>query len=313
MRARLRLWVAGSVVAAIHVLIVFAGFFAPYDPTEQHREIPLATPFTINAKGDGRAEWFTTGWRYRVLGVVTCSRHLFGASAGGQVFVLGTDPYGRDQLSRVLCGGQISVLAGSIAAFLALLLGLVFGTVAGFYGGWTDEILMRLAELFLALPWLYLLLAARAALPDSLTPGQTFLLVASIIGATGWARPARLIRGLVLSAREREYVHAARGFGASHWYLLTRHIVPETWGVLLTQAGILIPQFIMAEVLLAFFGLGVGEPVPSWGSTLSYLRQPWLAVTAWWMLAPLLVMLPLFLGYHALASTLQQRAAAGSG
>src|ERR1035438_5841469 len=121
---------------------------------------------------------------------------------------------------------------------------------------------MRLSELFLALPWLYLLFALRAFLPLAVSPLNAFFLVIVALATVGWARPARLVRGVVLSAKERDFVRAARGFGARDGYLLRRHIVPETRGVLLTQAAILVPQFVLAEITLSFLGLGIPEAVP---------------------------------------------------
>lgn len=108
--------------------------------------------------------------------------------------------------------------------------------------------------------------AVRAALPLHINPRDTFLLLVIVIGVIGWARPARLVRGIVLSAREQKFVLAGRGFGASNAYLLRRHVLPQAYGVLLAQAGILIPQYILAEVTLSFLGLGVGEPAPSWAT-----------------------------------------------
>ena len=207
----------------------------------------------------------------------------------------------------MLYGGQISLLAGLLAAGLSLALGLVLGAVAGFYGGWADETLMRGAELFLALPWLYLLFAIRAFLPLQIGPAQAFLLLIVVIGLIGWARPARLVRGVVLSARERDYVRAAKGFGATDIYLLRRHVLPQTFGVLLTQAAILVPQYILAEVTLSFLGLGVGEPVPSWGNMLASLQQYYVLASYWWMFLPGFALVPFFLGYSALANALHER------
>jgi peptide/nickel transport system permease protein len=184
----------------------------------------------------------------------------------------------------------------------------MIGMAAGYYGGWRDEILMRVAELFLALPWLYLLFALRAFLPLSVSPIQAFLLVVIVIGLVGWARPARVVRGVVLSVKERDFVRAARGFGASGAYLLRRHIFPETASVLLTQAAILVPQFVLAEMTLSFLGLGVPEPVSSWGNLLATLQQYSVLVSYWWMYLPALAIVPFFLGYLGLASALQERA-----
>ena len=122
---------------------------------------------------------------------------------------------------------------------------------------------MRGAELFLALPWIYLLFALRAFLPLSLDARQAFLLLIGVIGLTGWARPSRLIRGVTLSAKQRNYVLAARGFGVSGLSIVCRHILPEVSSVVLTQAALLVPQYILAEVTFSFLGLGVGEPEPS--------------------------------------------------
>jgi peptide/nickel transport system permease protein len=166
---------------------------------------------------------------------------------------------------------------------------------------------MRFAELFLALPWLYLLFALRAFLPLVVGPLEAFFLIIAVIGAVGWARPGRLVRGVVLSAKERDFVRAARGFGASNGYLLRRHILPETSSVLLTQAAILIPQYVLAEMTLSFLGLGVPEPASSWGNLLSSLQQYSVLVSYWWMYLPALIMVPFFLGYLGLASSLQER------
>lgn len=224
-----------------------------------------------------------------------------------RLFLLGSDGFGRDQFSRLLHGGQVSLLAGMLAAGLALGLGSVLGAVSGFYGGWVDALIMRGAELFLALPWLYLLFAVRAFLPLHVTAVQSFYLLITVLGLVGWARPARLIRGVVLSARERDYVVAARGFGATDLYLLRRHIIPQAFGVVMTQAGILIPQFILAEVALSYLGLGVAEPVPSLGNLLAQLQQYHIMASYWWMFLPALALVPVFVGYHALANALQER------
>jgi peptide/nickel transport system permease protein len=189
-----------------------------------------------------------------------------------------------------------------------LLIGWCVGAVAGYFGGWRDDVLMRLAELFLALPWLYLLFAIRAFLPLTVNPLHAFFLIVAVLAGVGWARPARLVRGIVLSAKERDFVRAARGFGASSFYLLRRHILPEAASVLLTQAAILIPQYVLAEMTLSFLGLGVPEPIPSWGNLLSNLQQYSVLVSYWWMYLPALAMVPFFLGYLGLASALQERA-----
>ena len=329
-RRQIVLWIA--VLGVLHALVVFAGFLAPYDPSEQDREHPYVAPMSVHSVEGGHFHWrpfvyaervreksfneyeedtnkimplrfFVRGARYKVLGFLPTRWHLFGAD-GGRLYVLGTDGFGRDQLSRLLYGGQISLLAGLIGASATLLFGGLIGMFAGFYGGWRDAVLMRLSELFLTLPWLYLLFALRAFLPLAVSPVKAFLLVIVALAAVGWARPARLVRGVVLSAKERDFVRAARGFGASDGYLLRRHIVPETRGVLLTQAAILVPQFVLAEMTLSFLGLGIPEPVPSWGNLLAMLQQYSVLVSYWWIYLPAVAIVPFFVGYQGLANAL---------
>jgi peptide/nickel transport system permease protein len=169
-------------------------------------------------------------------------------------------------------------------------------------------LLMRTADLFMALPWLFLLFAVRAALPLHIDTRETFLLLVGVIGVIGWARPARLVRAIVLSAKERTYVLAARGFGASGRYVIRRHVLPQTYGVVLAQAGLLIPQFVLAEVTLSFVGLGVGEPTASWGSMLATLQQYEVLTTYWWMFAPAFALVLVTLGYHLVTRMVHEEA-----
>jgi len=301
-----------SLLAGVHLLLLFAGCLSPYDPRTQNRDVPYAPPtrlhFVDNAGfhwrpfiyawspvEDGYAEdhseaypihLFVRGDRYQFFGLWESNLHAFGVGAPAKALLLGTDGFGRDVFSRVLWGGQVSVAAGIAAAFIALLVGALVGTIAGFYGGWLDESLMGITELFLSLPWFYFLLGVRAFLPLHLSPVRAFFLLASVIGLIGWTRPARLVRGIVLSVRDRNHVAAARGFGASNFYLLRRHIIPEAFGALLTQSALLIPRYIAAEATLSFFGLGVSEPTPSWGNMLSVLQQYSVLVSYTWLLAP---------------------------
>jgi len=337
MRASPRLWLPALCLGTVHVVVLLAAFFAPYDYSEQDRSLPFAPPTRIHFvdaqdrfhfqpfvyrrvehAGQFRGyeevtetrypiRFFFHGAAYRLGSLLSSDRHLFGVEMPARISLMGTDAYGRDVFSRLLYGGQISLFAGLLATTLSLLAGTSLGIMAGFYGTWLDAAIMRLAELFLALPWLYLLFAIRAFLPLHISPAQAFLLVIAVIGLVGWARPARLVRGVALSARERAYVRAARGFGASDLYLLRRHILPQTQGVIFTQAALLIPQYVLAEVTLSFLGLGIGEPVPSWGSMLASLQQYHVLVGCWWMFFPGLMLIPIFMSYGQLSDVLQER------
>jgi peptide/nickel transport system permease protein len=324
------------ILVAVHAAALGAGFLAPYAATEQNRSFPYAPPTRLrfvdeegrlhlrpfvyllaeplgadHAYEEDRSRAYPIRFLVRSApgaGVPAAGGvHLFGVDDPARVFLLGTDAFGRDQFSRLLHGARISLLAGLLAAGLSLGLGSLLGTLAGFYGRWPDALVMRGAELFQALPWLYLLFAVRAVLPLHVPAGQAFLLIVVVIGLVDWARPARLVRGLVLSARERSYVLASRGFGASDAYLIRRHIAPQTFGLLLTQGALLVPQYTLAEVTLSFLGLGVSEPVPSWGNMLAALQHYHVLVSYWWMWAPGLALVPLFLAYFALSQALHLR------
>jgi peptide/nickel transport system permease protein len=321
------------VLLVLHVAILCAGFVAPYDPTIQNRELPYAPPTRLHLVdhagfhlrpfiyawmpvGDGYQEdrmrayplrAFVRGDPYSFFGLFEGNLHLFGVEDPGKLLLFGTDAFGRDEFSRVVWGGQISVAAGIVATAVTLLVGSIVGIIAGYFGGWSDESLMGTTELFLSLPWLYFLLGVRAFLPLHLSPVRTFLLLSCVIGLIGWARPARLVRGVVLSARTRNYVAAARSFGGSNVYILRRHILPETSGVLLTQAAQLVPRYIAAEAALSFFGLGVSEPVPSWGNMLSTLQQYSVLISYGWLLAPAGALFVTSVMYALLADVLHSR------
>jgi peptide/nickel transport system permease protein len=305
--------------------LLSAGFFAPYSPTEQHRDFAYAPPVRLHwVDQNGRmhirpfvypvrlsetdsfqySEERSHAYALRFFNRSASGVHLFLVDAPAEIFLLGTDGYGRDILSRILFGGRISLAAALVATLLSLVLGTTLGAVAGYFGGIADNAIMRTAELALALPWLYLLLAIRAVLPLHVSATQTFLLISGVIGIIGWARPARLIRGVVLSARERSFVTAARGFGASEWYLLRRHVLPQTAGIVITQAVILVPQFITAEATLSFLGLGMAEPLPSWGNMLSAFQQFQVMSSYWWMAAPAVALVLVSLSYFRVADLL---------
>ena len=311
--ARQRLILVLGLLGGMHAAVLAAGLLAPYHYAEQHRDFPYAAPMKLHllhgrpvvfglvpAPDDGYREDPGRSYPLRLL----TNGRLFAVDRPGVWFPLGTDAYGRDVFSRVLYGAQVSVLTGVMAAMLSLSIGWSVGTIAGFFGGWIDQSLMRTSEFFMALPWLYLLLGVRAILPLHVGALQAFWLVIGIIGAVGWVRPARLIRGVVLSARERGYVLSARGFGARPIYLIRRHVAPLTWGVLLTQATVLIPQYILAEITLSFLGLGIGEPAPSWGNMLSEARHYHALILHPWLLAPGVAAIPVLLGYLIAADLL---------
>ena len=326
-----------SLLGILYASVFLAGLLAPYAPADQNRDMPFAPPARLHfVEPTGKLHvrpfvyrlvshprsfgeysedrstvypirFLVRGAPYRIAGMFESNLHLFGFDEPAKAFLFGSDGYGRDLFSRLLYGGQISLVAGLLAASLALGLGAVVGGLAGFYGGWVDETFMRFAELFLALPWLYLLFAVRTSLPLHIDPAQAFLLLVVVLGLVGWARPARLIRGVVLSGKLREHVLAARAFGASDMYLLRRQVLPQAAGVVLAQLAVLVPQYILAEATLSFFGLGVGEPVPSWGNMLAAAQRYDVLTSYWWMFLPAIALSTVSLLYYVLANALHQQ------
>jgi peptide/nickel transport system permease protein len=219
---------------------LFAGFVAPASYAYQFRDEPDAAP----------------------------SRH----------HLLGTDDLGRDRFSRLLYGSRVSLLLAPAAALLASSLGLMIGGLAGFLGGWTERMVMSATDLFLSLPWLFLLLTVRAILPLNVSPVISVTITFALLGCLGWAGAARMICADARSVRESEFVLLARASGNSGFRLLWRHVLPNLRPIALAQFWISIPVFIITEANLGMLGLGITEPLPSWGSLLRDL-QSYTAIT----------------------------------
>lgn len=325
-----------GVVAAYYGSAAFAGFLAPYGFETQNRDLNLVPPTRVHVSDrSGRfrvrpliyrsiprpnsfaeyvedkasaypVRFFVSGDEYHLFGILTMHVHLFGVDKPARIFVLGSDRFGRDVFSRLLYGGQVSLIASLGAALISIAFGAILGGVSGYYGRWADAVVMRISDVFLAMPWLYLLLAVRAALPLHMDARESYLFLAVLMGVVGWARPARLVRGIVLSVKEAEYVMAARSFGASDIYLFREHILPSLQGVLLTQLSLYIPQYILAEVTLSFLGLGVNEPIPSWGNMLGDL-QLFISEPRPWLFSPALALVGILLAYHGLFAYIKRR------
>lgn len=206
---------------------------------------------------------------------------------------LGTDDLGRDVLSRMIWGGRVSLMVGFAAVGIATLLGIILGSLAGFYGGIIDTIVMRAVDIMLSIPTIFLILTMIAILEPSIWN----IMIA--IGLTSWMEPARLIRAEFISLKEREFVISARAIGASDWRIILRHILPNSLSPILVSATMGIGGAILIESGLSFLGLGVQPPTPSWGSLLSAGKDN--IEIAWWLSAfPGLAILLTVLGYNLL-------------
>jgi peptide/nickel transport system permease protein len=308
LRGRGALSVGASLVAFFCLIAVFADLIAPYDYSSLSREEPLAPPATIrfrDAQGRWQArpfiyaqrlvdpmtlryedimdrayplEFFVRGYSYKLFGFFPTDLHLFGARAEAgvevpRVYLLGADNFGRDRLSRLLMATRYSLLIGPTGALLASALGILIGGAAGYFGGWTDTVLMRAADVMLALPTLVLILAVRATFPPGLPPSEAIKLLLILFVLLGWAEMARLARDLTRELRQREYVTAAVSLGCSPARIIVRHILPGAAMSLTAQALILLPAFLLSETALSFLGVGLQEPEASWGSLLTSVER----------------------------------------
>ncbi len=303
----------GTILLLFYLLAIVAPLVAPYPEDEMDRRryfhpphdlhwvdsdgrfhvrpfvriTELTNPSTFAYRevpdGDRPIRFLVRGAEYRILGIVRSDIHLFGLDGGDRIYLLGTDSFGRDEFSRLLYGGQISLTVGLIGILISFSLGLLLGGVSGYFGGLTDSAIMRGTELLLSIPSLYLIIALRAVFPIDLPSQQVYLGIVAILAFIGWAGLARVIRGLVLSIRRNEYVTAAEALGVSRFRIITRHILPNTFSFVIVAATISVPGYILGEVVLSFLGVGVQEPAASWGNMLNQARSiraltsfPWL-------------------------------------
>ena len=290
------------IVAAFVGIALFADFLSPYDYRQQSRSQPSAPASRIDFRDEEgtfhfrpmvfsktlsdplrlryvedrtRAfplEFFVEGYSYRLLGLFETDLHLFDArpaeNAPG-VNLLGTDMLGRDRFSRLTHAVRFSLAVCSLGVVLACLIGIVIGIFSGYSSRFVDTVLMGATDAMLSLPTLILILAARAAFPLELPPMRAAFLLLLIFALTGWAEMARLARGLVLETREREFVTAAIATGITQIRILFRHILSNISRPLITQALLMLPAFLLAEVALSYLGVGVQEPAASLGNMLT--------------------------------------------
>ncbi|MDR9402808.1 MAG: ABC transporter permease, partial [Halothece sp. Uz-M2-17] len=219
------------------------------------------------------------------------SHHLFGTTGPAKFHLLGTDEQGRDQFSRLVHGGRISLFIGLFGIAISFPLGMIFGGISGYFGGWIDAVVMRFVEVLMTIPTIYLLVALAAVLPASLTSSQRFLLIIVITSFVSWSGLARVIRGQVLSIKEREFVEAARALGGNSFYIIVRHILPQTATYIIISATLAVPSFILAESVLSLIGLGIQQPDPSWGNLLSVATNASVLVLQPWLVWPPAIMI----------------------
>jgi peptide/nickel transport system permease protein len=216
--------------------------------------------------------------------------------------LLGTDALGRDRLARTLYGTRVSLLLAPAAALLTTLLAGIIGGFAGYVGGAWQRASMAFTDLFLSLPWLFLLITVRALLPLNVSPSSSVIVTFALLGMLGWAASARVVCAGAAGMRQSDFVLLARASGVKRRRLLLVHILPNLRPVLLAQFWLSIPVFILAEANLGILGLGVAEPLPSWGSLLRELEDFAAFSDGIWKLVPLLLLIVVVTSFQLLIS-----------
>ena len=278
----------------------------------------ISIPIRFFVDGKEPHELFSLCGFFPIKGI----KHLMGidvrdlpdpAQAGNEnlhvgLFLFGTDILGRDLWTRILYGGQVSLSVGLIGIMISISIGLVIGGIAGYFGGQVDFWLMRLVELLLAIPGLYLILTLRYAIPDELSPRQTYMMIVAILAIVGWASTGRMIRGMILSLRESEYALAARALGGSSARVILRHLLPNTASIVIVTATLYVPYYILGEVALSFLGFGITEPDSSWGLLLKDCNVSEVLKYSPWLITPGFFIFLAVLAYNFLGDGLRDAA-----
>ncbi len=329
--------VALVVLGVIYFALLFADFIAPYTKDFSDRTMAyvppskiftidengkFSKPYTYNYKREFDAQelkivytldrsqkhyvkFFAKGQKYKFLGLIPMKRHLVTTDESGRLYLLGTDINGRDVFSRILFGGRISMTIGFLALFVLFPIGLLYGGIAGYFGGKTDMIMMRFAEAVMSIPSFYLLIILASILPSGMTSVQRFMLIVVILALIGWAGFARVVRGMVLSIKNQEYIQAAKSIGASRLRIIVKHILPQTTSFVIVAMTLSVPSYILSESGLSFLGLGIQQPDASWGNMLKEAQEYTNIIYRPWLLTPGFLIFIAVLAFNLIGDTIR--------
>ena len=283
----------GIIILLFYLVAIFAGFLSPYTKDTRFTKFIFKPPTKVYLFDQGKfglfffeqkqefdeslrriyitnyekkipVQFFVHGEPYELLGLVETDVHLYG-SPEGVIALLGTDRQGRDVLTRIIFGSQISLTIGLVGVGLSLILGTVLGIVSGYYSGQVDNLIQRLIELIRSFPSVPLWMALSAAIPLTWSISQTYFAISVILSLLGWTWLARQLRGQVLALRNQDFVLASKLAGASDGWIIFRHLIPATLGQIVVVSTLQMPSMILAETALSYLGLGLRPPVVSWG------------------------------------------------
>ena len=331
--------ISGAVLALMYFSVIISEFLAPYALTTRNTDFIYAPPQTINFFHDGefqgpfvyglkyqlnmtnlkreyqedkqsiqKIRFFCKSDPYKFWGHVTASTHLFCPSATGTLFLLGTDRLGRDVLSRIIYGTRISLTVGLLGIIFSFIIGITIGGLAGYFGGWVDNLSQRAIEIIRSFPELPLWMALSASLPVTWSPILIYFGITIILGMLDWTGLARAVRSKLLSLREEDFALAAQLMGAKPQRIIARHLLPSFTSHLIASATLSIPSMILGETALSFLGLGLRPPITSWGVLLTEAQNMNAVELYPWIMTPVIPVIIVVLAFNFFGDGLRDAA-----
>ena len=331
--------ISGAVLTLMYFSVIISEFLAPYALTTRNTDFIYAPPQTINFFHDGefqgpfvyglkyqlnmtnlkreyqedkqsiqKIRFFCKSDPYKFWGHVAASTHLFCPSATGTIFLLGTDRLGRDVLSRIIYGTRISLTVGLLGIIFSFIIGITIGGLAGYFGGWVDNLSQRAIEIIRSFPELPLWMALSASLPVTWSPILIYFGITIILGMLDWTGLARAVRSKLLSLREEDFALAAQLMGAKPQRIIARHLLPSFTSHLIASATLSIPSMILGETALSFLGLGLRPPITSWGVLLTEAQNMNAVELYPWIMTPVIPVIIVVLAFNFFGDGLRDAA-----